>query len=102
MARKKRQPHGDRPKHRRPSRPAHSDLPDRRATEGAMQEFVHLQRNEAAPDTPLRKAQALMYQAFEEEDEDLRVQLAKEALEICPDCADAYVLLAEHSRSRKE
>ena len=48
------------------------------------------------------KAQALMYRAFEEPDEQRRVQLAKEALAICPDCADAYVLLAEHARSRKE
>ena len=31
-----------------------------------------------------------------------RVQLAKEALAVCPDCADAYVLLAEHARRRKE
>ena len=35
-------------------------------------------------------------------DEQRRIQLAKEALAICPDCADAYVLLAEHARSRKE
>src|SRR5262249_44406101 len=31
-----------------------------------------------------------------------RVQLAREALEISPDCADAYAVLAEHSHSRKE
>ena len=43
-----------------------------------------------------------MYRAFEEPDEERRVQLAREALAICPDCADAYVLLAEHARSRKE
>ena len=54
------------------------------------------------PDTPLDKAQALMYRAFEEADEERRIQLAKDALTICPDCADAYVLLAEHARSRKE
>jgi hypothetical protein len=53
-------------------------------------------------DTPLGKAQALMYRAFEEPDEQKRIQLAKDALAICPDCADAYVLLAEHATSRKE
>jgi hypothetical protein len=35
-------------------------------------------------DTPLGKAQALMYRAFGEPDDERRVQLAKEALEICP------------------
>jgi tetratricopeptide (TPR) repeat protein len=39
---------------------------------------------------------------LQEHDEQLRVQLAKEALAISPDCADAYVLLAEHAHSRKE
>jgi tetratricopeptide (TPR) repeat protein len=44
----------------------------------------------------------IMYGAFEERDEARRAQLAKEALDICPDCADAYVLLAEQAPSRKE
>jgi tetratricopeptide (TPR) repeat protein len=96
MARKNRKPDGEAPKRRRRSSP---DLPDRRALEGAMQEFV---RGETAPDTPLGKAQALMSRAFKEQDEDRRVRLAREALDICPDCADACVLLAEHARTRKE
>jgi hypothetical protein len=62
--------------------------------EGVMQQ--------AQQDTPLAKAQALLYRAFEEPDEQKRIQLAKDALSICPDCADAYVLLAEHATSRKE
>jgi tetratricopeptide (TPR) repeat protein len=53
-------------------------------------------------DTPLGKAQALLYRAFEEPAEQRRVQLAHDALAISPDCADAYVLLAEHASSRKE
>ena len=44
----------------------------------------------------------LMYEAFESHDPMERVELAKKALEICPDCADAYVLLAEHTKNRKE
>jgi tetratricopeptide (TPR) repeat protein len=87
MARKKREPDGERQR-----------LPDRRAIEGVMQKLV----GQADQDTPLGQAQALMYQAFEEPDEQCRVQLANDALTICPDCADAYVLLAEHARSRKE
>ena len=43
-----------------------------------------------------------MYRAFEESNEKRRVRLAEQALEICPDCADAYVLLAENATSRKE
>ena len=99
MARKKREPGGETPQ-RRPQRPA--DLPDPRVLEGAMQQVVAGLQGRADQDTPLAKAQALMYRAFEEPDEQRRVRLAKDALEICPDCADAYVLLAEHATSRKD
>jgi hypothetical protein len=67
-----------------------------------MQQVVAGPQGQAQQDTPLAKAQALMYRAFEEPDEQRRVRLAKDALGICPDCADAYVLLAEHATSRKE
>src|SRR5205807_5804747 len=77
------------------------DLPDRRAMEGVMQEFVRSLQGKGQ-DTPLGKAQALMYRAFEEDDEQRRVELAQEALALCPDCADAYVLLAEHAPRRKQ
>ena len=43
-----------------------------------------------------------MYRAFEERDPARRLQLAREALAVSPDCADAYVLLAEHTLSHKE
>jgi tetratricopeptide (TPR) repeat protein len=46
--------------------------------------------------TPLEKAQSLMYDAFEAEGAE-RIKLAREALAICADCADAYVLLAEET-----
>ena len=48
------------------------------------------------PRTPLEEAQELMYEAFEARGR-RRVQLARQALEISPDCADAYVLLAEET-----
>jgi tetratricopeptide (TPR) repeat protein len=46
---------------------------------------------------PLRKAQDLIYDAWEVNDSKRRVALARKALEISPDCADAYVLLAEET-----
>jgi hypothetical protein len=46
-------------------------------------------------DPQLKKAQDLMYQAWEESNPARRIVLAHRALEISPDCADAYVLLAE-------
>jgi tetratricopeptide (TPR) repeat protein len=49
-----------------------------------------------ASQTALEQAQDLMYQAWEARGAQ-RVRLARKALEISPDCADAYVLLAEET-----
>ena len=98
MAKKKRKP--DQNKRKQAKLPR--DLPDRRLMERAMQELVAGIQGQANQNTPLGKAQSLMYSAFEQTDERKRTQLAKDALAICPDCADAYVVLAEHARSRKE
>lgn len=46
-------------------------------------------------DDPLSRAQDLVYQAYEAPSRTKAVKLAREALKISPDCADAYVLLAE-------
>ncbi len=46
--------------------------------------------------TPLEKAQDIMYRAFEARGR-RRIQLARKALEVSPDCADAYVVLAEQA-----
>jgi hypothetical protein len=46
--------------------------------------------------TPLEKAQDVVYRAFAARGR-RRTQLARMALELSPDCADAYVLLAEQS-----
>jgi tetratricopeptide (TPR) repeat protein len=66
-------------------------LPDRRAIEGMMQGLF---RGAEEARTPLEQAQQLMYSAFELEGDE-RTALAREALEISPDCADAYIVLAE-------
>lgn len=47
------------------------------------------------PQNALDEAQDVMYSAREESNSQRRIRLAKRALEISPDCADAYVLLAE-------
>jgi len=50
-----------------------------------------------APITPLERAQELIYDAFETDDPQSRVELAEEALEISEACTDAYVILAEET-----
>jgi tetratricopeptide (TPR) repeat protein len=55
-----------------------------------------------APATPLERAQELIYDAFESDDPQERVELAEEALKISEDCADAYVLLAEETAEDAE
>ncbi len=51
--------------------------------------------------TPLEQAQDLIYEAMEASGR-RQVQLIRRALELSPDCADAYVLLAERSTARDE
>jgi len=54
------------------------------------------------PRTPVEEAQDLMYDAWDATGRQ-RVRLARQALKISPDCADAYVLLAEEAaRSLEE
>ncbi|HEV8045614.1 MAG TPA: hypothetical protein VGP38_10560 [Rubrobacter sp.] len=55
-----------------------------------------------APTTPLERAQELIYDAFDTDDPQRRVELAEEALQISEDCADAYVLLAEETAEEAE
>ena len=53
----------------------------------------------AKAETPLEKAQELMYEA-EVADPKRRLELAKQALALTPDCAEAYIILAESAASR--
>ena len=50
----------------------------------------------AQANTPLEKAQELMYEA-EVANQKRRLELAKQALALTPDCAEAYIILAENS-----
>lgn len=47
------------------------------------------------PETPLEKAQELVFQAQQTENKRKAIRLARKALEICEDCADAYLLLGQ-------
>ncbi|MGD9681892.1 MAG: hypothetical protein AB7W16_11975 [Candidatus Obscuribacterales bacterium] len=55
----------------------------------------NLDNLEIAPRTALDKAQMLVYRAFEETSQKKRISMAERALEVSPDCADAYIILAE-------
>ena len=55
------------------------------------------------PQSPAERAQALAYQAWESPTDADAAALARQALEIFPDCVDAYTILAEtDARSAKE
>jgi len=69
---------------------------DRRVMEGPMQELARQIGAEGLwGDRDLERAQKLMYRAFETTNPAKRIALAHDALAISPNCADAYVLLAE-------
>ena len=76
-------------------------LPDRRAMERVMREVAASLGDEKQAETSLDRAQEMMYRAFEASGGE-QVRLARKALEISPDCADAYVLLAEHAKTADE
>jgi tetratricopeptide (TPR) repeat protein len=110
MARKKRQPpgRGPKPSPRRGPKPrarAQAEPPvelrDRRAMEGVMRGYLG-ELLGPVEETPLSQAQDIIYRAFDERDAGKRVALARQALALSADCADALVLLAEQARTRKE
>jgi tetratricopeptide (TPR) repeat protein len=89
------------PKGRKRSRRTPQDRPpppEWRAIEGRMWQGAG---GLADDDTPPGRAQELVYQAFESDEPEERLRLARQALEIWPDCADAYALLAEQAPTRK-
>lgn len=72
-----------------------------------LQQHTGHRRHEVPPPqrplTPIEMAQDTMYLAWAEHKRSKRLKLAREALSISPDCADAYVLLAEETaRTTKE
>lgn len=51
---------------------------------------------------PIHKAQILIDRSFDEDDPERRVALAQAALELSPDCTEAYQILAENASSSEE
>jgi len=100
------------PKHRKPEHPAAPRATERHLFDLARaireQEFESDEEldewleqimssgdlKKAPPQNALEVAQSVMYEAWETEDPDRRIELAERALAISPDCADAYSLLA--------
>jgi tetratricopeptide (TPR) repeat protein len=75
-------------------------LPDVRGMEATLAAISRGAAHYAA-DEALLRAQDLMYEAFDARGA-RRAALAREALAISPDCADAYLLLAEETASSIE
>jgi tetratricopeptide (TPR) repeat protein len=78
-----------------------STLPDRRAMDGVLAQLFGDLGGDGKGDA-VDRAQQLMYRAWEARDSKGRVSLARKALAISADCADAYVLLAEHATDLTE
>lgn len=57
---------------------------------------------EILPNTPVDEAQKIIYPYLLETDPVARVEAAQRALQVCPDCADAYVVLGEEAQSDDE
>jgi len=72
--------------------PLPENLPPREAMEGLLS---LLRRPEDYEPTPLDRAQELMYRAWEASTPERAEALARQALSISADCADAFNLLAE-------
>ena len=74
-------------------------LPRREAMEGMLSIFDETGEGEHGP---LDEAQQIMYEAWEAPTRERAVAMAKKALSVSADCADAYNLLAEESATTLE
>ncbi len=75
-------------------------FPDRRAMEGILA-GLPLGSGVWDEDSPQARAQQIMYEAFDASPSQQK-NLVRKALDVCPDCTDAYLLLAEEARSFDE
>ncbi len=102
MARKKPKPDGEKPKRRAKPPVAGPDLPEPRPAEGVLRRLFGASETGGDEGSPSSRAEALLARANRTRDPQGRAELANEAIAAWPDCADAYVLLAEHAPRRKE
>jgi tetratricopeptide (TPR) repeat protein len=77
------------------------DLDDVNATLKTKFSGVKIDDLPSTASSPLERAQDLIYEAMETRGR-RQLQLIRRALEMSPDCADAYVLLAERSTTAEE
>ena len=77
-------------------------IPDRRAIEGMMRDQMEQILGVVATATPLAQAQRDRLPGVRGPGPPRADQAGETALDISPDCADAYVVLAENARTRKE
>lgn len=75
-------------------------LPSFQFLEGVLSNFGGLVRG--GKRTTLDQAQEIMYDAFEAPTRKRAIALARRALEVSPDCADAYFLLAQETAESLE
>ncbi len=97
MAKKK--PRRDQPRRRRQDDEARLLPPDTRSLERAVRELLGASSDESSSQG---LAQELVELAYAQGDSGARARLAREALRIWPDCAEAYTVLAEDARSSHE
>jgi tetratricopeptide (TPR) repeat protein len=101
----KKKPNGKGKPSRRRS-PSKSDdlpaIPDPRTLEAMLRQVLGEVVPDTDPDSPLGRAQQILEEAYEDPSPLKRVELARQALAVCPDCADAYVLLGEYAAHRHE
>jgi tetratricopeptide (TPR) repeat protein len=79
-------------------------LPDRRLMESTMRDLRDMfAGGSRVKRAAIDEAQEMMYSAWEARSPERRITLARKALQVSEDCADAYVLLAqEASRSEED
>jgi len=70
-------------------------------TDSVLEEEVSLFEGVGGGNTPRGRAQEILDRAFDADGEE-RIRLAKKALAVYPDCADAYVLMAENAPTLHE
>jgi len=82
--------------------PTDLSMPDPRVMEGVLRQFLGDSGMIDESDSALAEAQDLVYQAYDVDDLEERLELASDAIDICPDCADAFVCIAEIAPSPNE
>ncbi len=79
-----------------------SGLPDRRAMEGIMKGLVDSVSGGPKADTPLARTRRSCTRPSTPRNQRSASNWARKALDVSADCADAYVVLAEHAQNGKE